>query len=110
VDIGAYEFQSVPPVASAGPATGYTHIAGSSLTLNGSASVDPEGMSLSYAWFINGTLIRGASGAAPTLTWAQLQALKIGVGTYLVTVQVTAGGRTATSRAVTLTVLAAPSN
>ena len=111
VDIGAYEFQSVPPLASAGSASGYTITAGQSLTLNASASVDPEGMTLSYAWDINGDEVyTDANGVSPTLTWAQLQALNIGVGTYQVSVMVTAGGRTATSRAVTLTVMAPPSN
>jgi hypothetical protein len=110
VDIGAYELQSVAPLASAGRAAGYTLTAGQSLTLNASASFDPERMTLSYAWFINGNLVTDATGVTPTLTWTQLQALNVGVGTYQVSVQVTAGGRTAISRAVTLTVLAAPSN
>jgi hypothetical protein len=66
-------------------------------------------MTLSYAWFINGNLITDATGVTPTLTWTQLQALNLGVGTYQVRVKVTAGGRTAISPAVTLTVLAAPS-
>ena len=110
VDIGAYEFQSVAPLASAGTAAGYTITAGQSLTLNASASVDPEGMTLSYAWYINGNLIVDASGVEPTLTPTQLQALKIGVGTYQVSVMVTAGSRTATSHAVTLTVLAPPTH
>ena len=111
VDIGAYEFQSVLPLASAGTAAGYTITAGQSLTLNASASVDPEGMTLSYAWEINGgQSYTDATGVSPTLTWAQLEALGIGVGSYQVTVQVTAGGRTAISRPVILTVLASPAN
>ncbi len=109
VDIGAYEFQNVAPLASSGSTSGYTITAGQSLTLNASASVDPEAMTLSYAWDINGDgIYTDATGVSPTLTWAQLQALDIGVGTYQVTVQVTAGGRTAISKPITLTVLAPP--
>jgi hypothetical protein len=59
---------------------------------------------------LDGTMIGNATGVEPTLTWTQLQVLKIGVGTYQVTVQVTTGGRTATSRAITPTVLTSPSN
>ena len=67
-------------------------------------------MTLSYAWFINGNLITDATGVTPTITWTQLQALNLGVGTYQVSVHVTADGRTGISRAVTLTVLAQTSN
>ncbi len=69
VDIGAYEFQSVSPVGSAGTSSGYTITAGQSLDLNASASVDPEGMTLSYAWYIDGNLItrRDRSLAHPDL-------------------------------------------
>jgi hypothetical protein len=71
--------------------------------------IDPERMILSYAWEINGDLLyTDASGVAPTLSWVQVQALNIGVGTYQVRVMVTAGGRTAISKAVT--VKAPPSN
>jgi hypothetical protein len=65
-----------PPtnVSAGGP---YTISEGDSLTLSGSAT-DPESATLTYSWDVNGDGTFGdATGANPTLTWAQLNALGI---------------------------------
>jgi len=67
-----------PPVANAGGP--YAGIEGVSLAFNGSASTDPRGQALTYAWdFGDGNT---GSGVAPTHTYAAL-------GTYTVKVTVT---------------------
>lgn len=77
--VGPYAIAIVPnpnqaPIAGAGGP--YTIEEGQPLTLNGSASSDPNNDPLSYTWDINGDGVFGdASGVSPTLTWAQLQAL-----------------------------------
>src|SRR5262245_38964592 len=49
---------------------------GGSLQLDASASFDPDGLSVSFAWDINGDgLFNDATGATPSLSWSQLQAL-----------------------------------
>ncbi|MBX9789471.1 MAG: PKD domain-containing protein, partial [Pirellulales bacterium] len=66
---------NAPPIANAGGP--YTISEGSSLVLSGSGS-DPAGVAdpLTYSWDVNGDNVFGdATGAAPTLTWAQLVAL-----------------------------------
>jgi PKD repeat protein len=67
-----------PPVANAGGP--YTGIEGVSLAFNGSASTDPQGQTLTYAWdFGDGNT---GSGVAPTHTYTAL-------GTYTVKLTVT---------------------
>jgi Bacterial Ig-like domain (group 3)/Right handed beta helix region len=81
----------------------YAITAGSSITLASSAS-DPLGVVLTYSWTINGHAAV-ASGANPTLTWAQLQALGIddGPADFALSVVVDDGhGHTAASPAATL--------
>ena len=78
-----------PPVANAGGP--YSAAVGAPVTLDGSASRDPDGSIASYAWnFGNGTT---GSGAAPSATYAT-------AGTFTVTLTVT-DNRGATSQAST---------
>jgi hypothetical protein len=99
---------NAPPTADAGGP--YTIVEGSSLNLNGTGS-DPAGAAdpLTYSWDINGDNVFGdATGASPTLSWAQLNALGITDGTgatYNVKLQVSDGdGGITQSNAVLLTV------
>ena len=91
------------PTASAG--TSHTISEGSSLTLHAVAS-DPDHDALTYSWDINGDGTFGdTTGASPTLTWAQLQALGVDYqGTFNISVMVNDGhGHVVTSVPVTLT-------
>ena len=92
------------------PGTGYTIKEGGSLTLRVQAQ-DPNGSPLTYSWSVNGNGTFGqATGASPTLTWAQL--VKLGInqaGTWQVQVMVAdADGHVVTSSAVPLTVTYTP--
>src|SRR5262249_32147300 len=97
---------NAPPTngSAGGP---YAIDAGNSLALNGSA-VDPDGDTLSYSWDVNGDGTYGdVTGANPTLSWAQLNALGIaGAGAITnVSVQVSDGNTPAiTSGPTTLTI------
>lgn len=63
------------PVARAG--TPYSFPEGSSLQLNGSASSDPNGDPLTYAWYLNGSTSVFSTASQPTATWNQLKAAGI---------------------------------
>jgi ELWxxDGT repeat protein len=96
------------PFASAGGP--YTVTEGGSLTLQATAS-DPAGGTLTYGWDVNGDgTFTDATGASPTLTWAQLRGLGIGDGgSAAVRVRVTDGqGNLFISDPVSLTVQDAP--
>jgi hypothetical protein len=63
---------AIPTSSAGGP---YTMTYGGSLSLSASGN-DPDGDTLTYSWMINGHA-GAATGASPTLTWAQLQALGV---------------------------------
>jgi hypothetical protein len=93
--------QVVEILADAGGS--YTVAEGASLTLDGSASSTAGTLD----WDVNGDNMFGdATGADPTLTWADLESLGIsdGPGTRQVSVRVTVGASSATSTATELTV------
>jgi hypothetical protein len=107
VDVGAFEYHNSPPtnVGAGGP---YAVGEGAGLTLAATAT-DPDGDALTYAWDVNGDGVFGdASGANPTLSWAQLNALGItfaGDATTNLRVRVSDGVNPAvTSAATSLTV------
>jgi hypothetical protein len=93
----------LPPVANAGGP--YTMTYGGSLTLNASASSDPNGYPLTYSWTINGQA-NAATGVNPTLNWSQLQALGVNSAQpFQVSVQVSDGhSAPVTSQPVTVMV------
>src|SRR5262249_36121189 len=103
---GAIADGNQAPTANAGGP--YTIHEGDSLTLNASASSDPDGDQLTYFWDVNGDgNFNDAAGVNPTLSWQQLQALGIndGPASFNVYVRVDDGhGHVVTSTATTLTV------
>jgi streptogramin lyase len=108
VTLTAIFVSNTPPTANAGGP--YSIQEGNSLTLNASASSDPDGDALSYSWTINGQA-NAANGVNPTLSWQQLQALGIDDSptSFAVNVSVDDGhGHVVTSQASTLTVADAP--
>ena len=82
-DIGAYEYDSTPSsdlAARADAGGAYAISEGDALTLDASASTDPDSGASDrrYLWDLDGDgAFDDASGANPTLSWAQLQALGI---------------------------------
>ncbi len=82
------------PVANAGGP--YTISEGNSVTLDASASTDPESNPLTYSWDINNDNVFGdVTGVSPTLTWAQLQGFGINDdGVYTIKVQASDGSLT----------------
>jgi photosystem II stability/assembly factor-like uncharacterized protein len=81
-DKGAFviEFSSVPPVANAGPdqTVEATSPAGASVSLNGTASYDPDGTISTFSWTGD---FGSASGAMPTVL--------LSLGTHTITLTVT---------------------
>jgi hypothetical protein len=102
---------NTPPIANAGGP--YSLVTGQPLTLDASASNDPDGDALNYSWDINGDGAFGdATGARPILSWAQLGALGIsGPGTtYNIRVRVDDGhGHTVDSPNTSLVIQSATS-
>ncbi|HEV3310503.1 MAG TPA: PKD domain-containing protein, partial [Chloroflexota bacterium] len=97
-------FQFVaPPLANAGGP--YTLQEGSALVLDGSQSSDAAGYPLTYSWTING-VANAATGVQPTLTYAQVLALGLGLGsTCNVTLQVRDGQGGSNTSTTTLSVV-----
>lgn len=80
------------PIADAGGP--YTITLGDDLTLDASASTDPDAACgdaiTTYAWELNGdALFDDATGAQPTITALQLSTFGLGVGTHTISLQVT---------------------
>jgi hypothetical protein len=98
-------FFNNPPTANAGGP--YSVAEGSSLTVHATGT-DPDNDPLTFSWDLNGDGIYGdATGANPTLTWAQLVALGIndGPGSFQARVEASDGfAHVVPSAAVTLTV------
>ncbi|MGR8940826.1 MAG: Ig-like domain-containing protein [Gammaproteobacteria bacterium] len=96
---------NLPPVANAGQGGTVTDTDGNgveTVTLNGSASYDPDGTIVQFDWFENGALI--ASGATTTVSLA--------TGNHNLTLKVTDNGGTSATAGITISVqagqLAAP--
>ncbi|HUS72686.1 MAG TPA: choice-of-anchor Q domain-containing protein, partial [Sedimentisphaerales bacterium] len=71
IDMGAYEFQNMPPVADAGPdqvvECACNTVEGTKVTLDGTGSFDTDGDPLTYTW--TGPFVESpAQGATPTVT------------------------------------------
>ena len=103
-DVGAYEYQPVPPIVDAGDP--YVIHEGESLNLNAYASF---GDSLTYSWDVNDDgSFTDATGVHATLSWDELGTLGVsdGPATFNVRVQVEDQfGSKATSPVATLQVL-----
>ncbi len=65
-ELEAYGMADQPPIANAGP--NQTVAISSPVTLDGSASTDPEGATLTYAWSGGGVTLTGANTAKPKFT------------------------------------------
>src|SRR5450631_2144601 len=108
-DLGAYEFQptSPPPLQPPAPALSATPTGGQAPTLvtaNASASLDPQGQTLSYAFhFGDGTTIGAQAGATATHTYASA-----GAFTLTGTVTNTSGLASTAHATITITAAAAP--
>ena len=91
-----------PPVANAGGP--YIADLGSPISFDGTGSTDPDAGSgdsiVSYSWLVNGTI--ALSGATPTLTAPQVDAL--GVGAFSVQLTVTDSFGAPNSASTTLTI------
>ena len=88
---------AAPAAEADGP---YSVAEGGSLTLAG--SVAPADPAATYTWDVNGDGTFGdATGATPTLTWAQLEALGIddGPSSHVITLRVTSGAQAVTDTA-----------
>ena len=98
----AVNLGNLPPVASAGGP--YTVDLGATLTLDGTASSDPNagcGDSIvSYSWLVAGSI--GLAGPSPTLTSAQINAL--GAGSFAVSLIVVDTFGASSSAATTLNI------
>src|SRR5262249_3465959 len=88
---GSVSANSPPTPSAGGP---YAINEGDGLTLNATASLDPDGDLLSYSWDVNGEGVFGdATGVTPILAWQQLQTPGIhdGPASFAVRVRVNDG-------------------
>jgi hypothetical protein len=100
---------AVPPVANAGPAQNVN--TGAQVTLNGSASADPNGLPLTYSWSFNSkpagsaAALVAANTSAPTfiadLEGAYIIQLTVNNGTFSSTATVTITAATASVMTIT---------
>ena len=99
---------NTPPIADAGGP--YEIVEGDSLTVDASASYDPDDDALSLLWDISGDgSFNDAAGVTVALSWAQLVGLGIDDGgTYTLTVRVDDGRGGVSYATQTLTVLNTP--
>jgi virginiamycin B lyase len=104
--IGKVVLNQAPIADAGGP---YAIAYGGPLTLDASASADPDGDALTFTWTVNGHA-DAASGAHPTLSWSQLQALGVtSAQSFSVCVTADDGhGASNTSASVQMTVNPAP--
>ena len=97
------------PVADAGGP--YTLFSGADLALDGSGSYDPDGGDsiVSYEWDVDDDgQYDDATGAAPTVLWATLELMGLGVDTHIIKLRVRDTLDQSDIEATTLTILAAP--
>ena len=100
-DALSYGVSNQPPVANAGPDQTVTDSDGNgseTVTLDGTASTDPDGSIVSYEWSENGVVV--AAGASPPVSLA--------VGLHTLTLLVTANDAATDTDTVVITVQEAP--
>ena len=100
-DALSYGVSNQPPVANAGPDQTVTDSDGNgseTVTLDGTASTDPDGSIVSYEWSENGVVV--AAGASPPVSLA--------VGVHTLTLLVTANDAATDTDTVVITVEEAP--
>jgi hypothetical protein len=100
-DIGAYEYQRLPPTASIAPSNA-SATTGQTITFDGTKSSDPDdGDTLTYAWSVDNGPTVSTGGTFPTAFST--------VGAHKVTLTVTDPTGLANSMSATVTVTAPPS-
>lgn len=95
------------PVANAGAAQ--NAIAGTSVTLNGSTSSDPNGLALTYAWILT-TVPSGSQAVIGTPTSAKPTFIPDKAGIYVASLVVNDGQLTSSASTVTITATGATVN
>lgn len=104
-NVVATTFLSINQVPTANAGGPYTITEGSNLTLNASASTDPNGDTLTYSWDLDGDAqYDDATGVAPTVLWGSLPTSIRDNGTYTIGVQVDDGRGGVHTDTATLTV------